>query len=450
MPAAAADPAVRAALKRPFAEQVAFFRGKLGNLVPTARWNDLMREQHDRAFMVAGAAKADLLADLAAAVDKAISEGESLDTFRRRFGEIVRRHGWAGWTGDDRKAPADPKDRGGAGTAWRTRVIYQTNLSTSYAAGRLAQLKEGGYALWVYRHGGSLDPRPQHLAWNGLTLPADHEFWKTHYPPSAWGCSCYVVGARSAEGAARLGGKPGYTAPPQGWNVRDAKGRLPGVDEGWDYMPGGTVADAVRALESKLAGLPQPLAASVQEEIELRYKSQLRRALDDVVSRATSDAVASIEYAALLDAEQGVLWVKRGEVSGVSFAAADGMDMRGAMLAHNHPSGRSLSRVDLHLAAKTGLRRIYAIANDRSMVYAATVDSKNLPMLTEQYDVYDRMVFATINRRVKGGSISVDEADRWHHHVVNTLMRRARIIDYRAIGAVPQWVHEVIDELDIG
>ena len=34
MPAACAELAF--ALKRPFAEQVAFFRGKLGNLVPTA------------------------------------------------------------------------------------------------------------------------------------------------------------------------------------------------------------------------------------------------------------------------------------------------------------------------------------------------------------------------------------------------------------------------------
>lgn len=243
---AAADPAVRAALKRPFAEQVAFFRGKLGDLVSTATWRDMMRSQHDRAFMVAGAAKADLLADLAAAVDKAISEGESLDKFRARFGEIVQRHGWHGWTGEDTQA----------GRAWRTRVIYQTNLATSYAAGRLAQLKDGGYSMWIYRHGGSRDPRPQHLAWNGLTLPADHDFWRTHYPPSAWGCSCYVVGARSAEGAARLGAKPGYTAPPQGWDVRDAKGRLPGVDEGWDYMPGGTVADGLRGLIPQMAESP--------------------------------------------------------------------------------------------------------------------------------------------------------------------------------------------------
>ncbi len=171
--------------RQPFAEQVAFFRGKLGNLAPTAKWDDLWKSQHDRAFMVAGAAKADLLADLAAAVDKAIAEGETLQDFRARFHEIIQRHGWAGFTGDDRKTP---DGKGGKGLAWRTRIIYQTNLSTSYAAGRLAQLKDAGFQLWVYRHSGSEHPRLQHLAWNGLTLPANHPFWQTHYPPSGWNC----------------------------------------------------------------------------------------------------------------------------------------------------------------------------------------------------------------------------------------------------------------------
>ena len=226
MPDSASDFAF--VFRRPFDEQVAFFRGKLGNLVPTQSWRDLMREAHDRAFMVAGAAKADLLADLAAAVDRAISDGESLDAFRRRFSEIVQKHGWHGWTGEDSKD----------GTNWRTRVIYSTNISTSYAAGRLAQLKH--FPLWVYRHSGAEHPRLQHKAWDGMTLPADHPFWQTHYPPNGWGCGCRVAGASSRDAAARLGGDPDYDAPPAGWDARDGKGRLPGIDEGWDYMPGGS------------------------------------------------------------------------------------------------------------------------------------------------------------------------------------------------------------------
>lgn len=222
--------------------------------MPTATWEDLLREAHDRAFMVAGAAKADLLADLAEAVDKASAEGETLEGFRKRFADIVQKHGWHGWTGEGTAT----------GRAWRTRIIYQTNMATSYAAGRLAQLQ--AFPVWVYRHGGSEHPRLQHLAWDGLTLPADHEFWKTHYPPNGWGCSCYVVGARSRDRARHVGGRPDYDAPPAGWDVPDAKGNLPGVQKGWDYMPGATVVDTVRALKGKLDTLPaQPSVALIQE-----------------------------------------------------------------------------------------------------------------------------------------------------------------------------------------
>jgi uncharacterized protein with gpF-like domain len=115
------------------------------------------------------------------------------------------------------------------GQVVRMRTIYRTNLATSYAAGRLAQLRE--FPIWVYRHGGSREPRPEHLAWDGLALPREHPFWATHYPPSGWGCSCYVVGAGSPEAARLLGGEPGKR-PPEGWDRRQPDGTMPGIDEG--------------------------------------------------------------------------------------------------------------------------------------------------------------------------------------------------------------------------
>lgn len=59
--------ALEGVIHLPFAEQIAFFRRKLN--VPTERWDDLWQAAHDRAFVVAGAAKADLLEDLRGAVD---------------------------------------------------------------------------------------------------------------------------------------------------------------------------------------------------------------------------------------------------------------------------------------------------------------------------------------------------------------------------------------------
>lgn len=257
--------AITGAFRQPFKQQVVFFRNKLGNLVPTARWDDMRRGEHDLGFMVAGAAKADLLADLAAAVDRSISEGETLQAFRKDFKAIVERRGWKGWTGEGSKR----------GEAWRTRIIYQTNMATSYAAGRYAQLQEGGFAFWVYKHGGSLEPRVQHLAWNGLTLAPSHPFWQTHFAPNGWGCSCYVVGARSEAAARRLGGNPGK-ALPEGWDTIDpSTGAPPGISKNWDYAPGGRVADVVNTMAEKTRQWEYELAKAYMQGVPEAVRDRL-------------------------------------------------------------------------------------------------------------------------------------------------------------------------------
>lgn len=250
-----------ATFRRPFREQIAAFRLRLGDLVPTARWDDITRAQHDRAFMVAGAQKADLLVDLAAAVDKAVSQGTSLEEFRRDFRATVTRRGWHGWTGEGSTR----------GEAWRTRVIYRTNIATSYAAGRMAQLIEGNFAFWIYRHGGSTEPRVIHLGWDGLVLPPDHPFWITHGPPNGWGCSCYVIGARTEAGARRRGGDPDKRLPDD-WQSRDPRTGAPkGIDKGWDYTPGATAVADILALRDKLDVLPRaPSVDLIQSWLGLR------------------------------------------------------------------------------------------------------------------------------------------------------------------------------------
>lgn len=266
--------------KRPFAEQVAYFRNKLGKQVPTARWDDLQRGAHDTAFMVAGAAKADLLSDLAAATDRAVTEGKSLDAFRQDFRAIVEQRGWHGWTGEGSKK----------GTAWRTRIIYQTNANTAYAAGRLAQLREGGFSHWVYRHDDSAaHPRPQHQAWDGLTLAPNDPFWQTHYPPNGWGCGCYVVASRSARGARRLGGNPDK-AKPAGWDSTEHKtGAPPGIDPGWDYAPGDRVSTVVRQMARKTRQWDYELAKGYMQGVPAAVRDQLAhsyRALPSVADDA--------------------------------------------------------------------------------------------------------------------------------------------------------------------
>jgi len=261
--------------KRPFPEQVAFFRGKLGNLVPTRTWRDLEREAHDSAFMVAGAMKADLLADLAAAVDKAVTQGRTLDAFRRDFRSIVERNGWHGWTGEG----------SAKGEAWRTRVVYATNMRTAYAGGRYAQLQE--FPVWVYRHGGSNHPRLDHLAWDGLMLPREHAFWERHYPPNGWGCSCYVTGAAGQRTALRVGGNPDKKLP-DGWDRIDPRtGTPPGIGKGWDYAPGRSRAAEISALAGKVRHWDYQVAKAYMQEVPPARRDAFATSYRSLPSTAT-------------------------------------------------------------------------------------------------------------------------------------------------------------------
>ncbi|WP_102226912.1 phage head morphogenesis protein [Acidimangrovimonas sediminis] len=319
-----ADP-ILGILGKPFAEQVAAFRLRLGNLVPTARWDDIQTSAHDTGYMVAGAAKADLLADLAGATDKAISAGTSLEEFRRDFRQIVERHGWHGWTGEDTAA----------GRAWRTRVIYRTNMSTTYAAGRHAQLTEGGFPLWVYRHGASREPRILHLSWNGLVLAPDHAFWKAHYPPSDWGCSCYVIGARSKAGARRVGGDPDKPLP-DNWDRIDPKTGTPvGIGKGWDYAPGASVTRLIPAMRDKLEQLPdRPSIDLIQSWLTSNgFRSWLAtpqgafpiaRAPAEVVARLSSDrAVVELTAQAARSATSAIADLSGAQLTAVQSLIAN-------------------------------------------------------------------------------------------------------------------------------
>jgi len=268
---AAADSKLSAVFKRPFAQQVAFFRGKLGHLMPTTRWTDLWKSQHDRAFMVAGAAKADLLSDLAAAVDRGVSEGMTIESFRKDFDEIAGRHGWS-YKG---------------GRNWRTRTIFSTNISTSYSAGRLAQLREGGFRFWIYKHSdSSIQPRPLHVSWDGITLPADDPWWHTHYPPNGWGCKCRVVGAHASEDVQELGGRLLDKAPDDG--IDPKTGEPAGIDKGWGYMPGATVADALSSTAEKTQKWEYSLAKAYMQNVPAGVRDDLARAYRGLPSVADS------------------------------------------------------------------------------------------------------------------------------------------------------------------
>lgn len=244
----------------PFQAQIDFLRQKLR--LPTERWDDIQGRAHDRAFVVAGVAKADLLADLHKAVIDRATDGAGLQAFRKDFKAIVAQRGWTGWTGEGTKE----------GEAWRTRVIYQTNMATSYAAGRYAQMSDPEvlklHPYWRYIHSeGAMHPRPLHLSWHGLTLPAEHPFWKSHFAPNGFGCQCRITSVTRREGEASA--RAGLGEPAADWKTINPKTGAPvGIDKGFDYAPGQSLADEMRRLVAvKVARLPANLGQALAEDV---------------------------------------------------------------------------------------------------------------------------------------------------------------------------------------
>lgn len=218
-------------------EAIRYFAGKVN--IPTQRWTDVWKAAHTRAFMVAGIQAEDMLADIRQALTKAIAEGTTLEEFRRDLAPLLQRTGWTA--------------KGKRYVGWRTQLIYETNLRTAYAAGEYEQQTDPDVLallpIWRYQHSGSDEPRPHHLAWNGLTLRADDPWWATHRPPNGWKCDCRVE-PLTERAAARGAGKDGrdaaglHQAPKivrRPWT--DPKsGRTEmvpeGIDPGWDYNVG--------------------------------------------------------------------------------------------------------------------------------------------------------------------------------------------------------------------
>lgn len=214
----------------PFQEAIDYLRHKV--TLPTQTWTDLWQGMHARAFVVAGATKAQLLTDFHQAVTKSIAEGRTLADFRKDFDRIVAAHGWS--------------YKGSRG--WRSAVIYNTNLRMAHAAGRYAQIQQVKKDRPYLRYSAILDDRTrkQHREWHGIILPVDDPWWDTHTPPCGWNCRCTVQSVSEAD-LKRFGWTVSAEAPKITWEERQVTlsdgsirtEQVPeGIDTGFAYNPG--------------------------------------------------------------------------------------------------------------------------------------------------------------------------------------------------------------------
>lgn len=220
------------AVRQAFKPQIEFLRQK--RVRPTKWWTDALGGDHDRAFVIAGATDTAMLEEFQASIIKAAEEGSYVEDFAKDFDRIVEKYGWE-YRGERN---------------WRIRTIFETNIRTSFMAGRLRQMRDPDVVklrpYWQYLHGDSrtpLVPRKQHLAWHNLVLMWDDPWWEVHFPPNDWRCSCGVrtLSRRDLERQ----GKSGPDEAPKDALlpvIDKASGQMVmqpmGIGLGWDHMPG--------------------------------------------------------------------------------------------------------------------------------------------------------------------------------------------------------------------
>jgi len=265
-----------------YREAVEYFRQKVN--MPTETWRDLSGAMHSRAFAVAGAMRDDILSDFRQAVDKAISGGATLQDFRKDYNRIADK-----WAADD---PGFAEKRTGKSyDAWRSKVIYSTNMATAYAAGREAQMHDPDMKdIWTHaRYMCMMDgrERPEHAEWNNTVLPMDDPWWSTHTPPNGWNCRCWKE---------PVSGTELEIMKEKGVRTKEQRPTSPastaGIDEGWNHNAGEADAgsESLRALYDAKArryfpeeqqglwsGTPEPLRL---ETIDNRHLYPLRGPLE--------------------------------------------------------------------------------------------------------------------------------------------------------------------------
>lgn len=181
----------------------------------------------------------DVLRTIRESVDTALTEGKTFQSFKKDLTPTLQKLGW--WGVKDMVDPVTGETvEAQLGSPRRLRVIYRTNLRTARAAGQWqrAQRTKKSHPYLIYQLGPSERHRPEHVRWNGLILPIDADFWKTHYPPNGWGCKCRVRQVTKRE-ADRLGGesRPPHITRSKWINERTGEIMMvpKGIDPGWDH-----------------------------------------------------------------------------------------------------------------------------------------------------------------------------------------------------------------------
>ena len=182
------DPAVLQALfDQPPEEAIRYLESK--GLRITFNWAEMFDEAHARAFTIAKAMRLDVLRDIRTGLLDALATGKTFRQFEQELTPLLQTKGWWG-----KQVVVDSQGQAQQiqlGSPRRLKTIYQTNLQSSYMAGR-AQAQQAADAFPYLMYVAVMDgrTRPSHAALNGKIWRKDDPVWSVISPPNGFNCRC--------------------------------------------------------------------------------------------------------------------------------------------------------------------------------------------------------------------------------------------------------------------
>lgn len=208
------------------AEAIAYFESK--GYAIGFNWHDVETVAHAKSFTVAGVLKLDVLKDIRDGLQSALDNGDTYQEFKSDLLPLLEQKGWIG-----KGLVADPQTgelQGKQLPPRRLQTIFDTNIQSSYNAGRYVQQMANVADRPYFERVAVMDThtRPKHASLNGFTAPADDPVWGYLYTPDGYGCRCRIR-ARSQSDVDKYG-----------LTVQSSAGRLVEVEQEYG-MPGKTI-----------------------------------------------------------------------------------------------------------------------------------------------------------------------------------------------------------------
>ncbi len=246
---------------------------------------------------------------------------------------------------------------------------YEQSIASAQMASKWLEFKDGADLFYLqYQTVGDNLVRPSHAKLDGITLPLNDAFWKSHTPPNGWRCRCDVV-----------------QVPKNITKVTDlSKRELIKPDKGFDFNPGeaGKIFDTsnykkrVPVKEQKEVEQISKKTA-LTEKYKAIYKDKWKEnytfaEMIDIPENLPLDKKLNFiakEINKIKTNELGFSLNSKGEIierfSGIDTQVQTNFLEKDSILIHNHPNGKHLSSNDIIVSSKFNLKSMIAVGGDK-------------------------------------------------------------------------------------